>query len=485
MKHLDTFLVTHPDISREWHPIKNGKLGPQDVSAGSKKKVWWRCPVSPDHEWESIVYTRHNGCGCPCCRNLKLVESNSLAILCPELAEQWNQVKNGKLTPRDVTSGSSEKVWWKCQYGHEWQAVIIHRHRGNGCPYCSGRKTTNLTCLATVRPDIALQWHPTKNGYLTPKDVSSNSNKKVWWKCSVNIDHEWRATVNDRSNNHGCPCCSGRKAVKSNSLATTHPKLVEEWHPTKNGKLNPDMIRFGSKKKIWWKCSVADDHEWEDSVSHRTAAGRKCPCCSGKKVVLSNCLATKNPELAKQWYKTKNILTPYQVTVCSVKKIWWVCDKGHEWKATVSGRTNGNGCPICKMSRGEKKISQVLADLRIEYTRWYKFPSCKHINPLPFDFVIQYGKQKLAIEYNGSQHYIPTGFGSKNKNAATENFQNIVRNDEIKRVWCEKNNVPFLVIPYWEKKNIESIILGFLNKINDESLGDKIVGDWNEYLPDV
>ena len=65
--------------------------------------------------------------------------------------------------------------------------------------------------LAVLHPDVAAQWHPTKNGDLTPYDVTPGSGKKVWWKCEKG--HEWDATVGDRTRGRGCPHCykEGRK----------------------------------------------------------------------------------------------------------------------------------------------------------------------------------------------------------------------------------------------------------------------------------
>lgn len=41
--------------------------------------------------------------------------------------------------------------------------------------------------LANIYPDIALEWHPTRNGELTPYGVSAKSGKKVWWHCSEGV----------------------------------------------------------------------------------------------------------------------------------------------------------------------------------------------------------------------------------------------------------------------------------------------------------
>ncbi|WP_422851061.1 zinc-ribbon domain-containing protein [Bacillus thuringiensis] len=73
-----------------------------------------------------------------------------------------------------------KKVWWKCEERHEWEAPIWNRHKGRGCPYCSNKKISIDNCLATLNPGIVKQWHPTKNGTLTPYDVVVGSYKKVW-----------------------------------------------------------------------------------------------------------------------------------------------------------------------------------------------------------------------------------------------------------------------------------------------------------------
>ena len=59
------------------------------------------------------------------------------------------------------------------------------------------------------------EWHPTKNGDLTAKDITQGSVKKVWWLCSKDDDHDWQSTVNNRTNGTGCPVCLGRKVSKA------------------------------------------------------------------------------------------------------------------------------------------------------------------------------------------------------------------------------------------------------------------------------
>ena len=110
-----------------------------------------------------------------------------------------------------------------------------------------------------MNPELAKEWHPTKNGDLNPEKVGPGSNKKVWWKCEKGGDHEWKTSVVHRTNGTGCPVCANKKIVVSNSLTTLNPELAKEWHSTQNGGLTTDEVGTGSNNKVWWKCSNVTD----------------------------------------------------------------------------------------------------------------------------------------------------------------------------------------------------------------------------------
>jgi len=207
-------------------------------------------------------------------------KGKSLADLYPNLVKEWHLTKNGDLTPFDVMPGSEKKVWWKCPNGddHEWVTRISHRVKG-GCPICSHRKIVKSNCLATTHPNLLKELHPDKNNNLNIYSIGAGSHQKVWWKCPKGDDHEWQAPVYSRTLGKGCPVCSNTLIVKSNCLATTHPKLLKEWHPIKNIKLTPYEIGAGSEKKVWWKCTKGDDHEWKANINSRSS-GRDCPYCT-------------------------------------------------------------------------------------------------------------------------------------------------------------------------------------------------------------
>ena len=341
----------NPNLAREWHPVKNGRIKPEQIYSNSGQKFWWQCTKHQEHEWEALVYARNNGTGCPYCAGRKVLPGyNDLVTTNPELEKEWHPTLNSNLTPEKVTVSSGKKVWWQCDKKHEWKTTISSRSQGSGCPFCYGRHAIEgETDLATVNPALAKEWHPTLNGEATPTCFTSGSTKKVWWQCNKHQDHQWEAIVGNRNIGLGCPYCSNRKVLPSyNDLATTNPKLAREWHPTLNGNLTPFNVFAGSSKKVWWQCDKHNEHYWKSAIGGRNSK-KKCPYCSNRKILIGyNDLATTNPDLAKEWHTNKNGgLTPALVTGGSNKIVWWQCDKKHEWSAMVNSRNSGCGCPYC------------------------------------------------------------------------------------------------------------------------------------------
>ena len=221
--------MINPKLSKQWHPDKNGKLTPDKVTPGTKRKAWWKCEKG--HEWQATISSRNRGVGCPFCTGKKTLPEKSLAALKPELAKQWHPTKNGTLLPTDVTTGSNKLVWWKCEKGHEWQTVIAHRKYSSICPVCREIKRKKVNSLLVVNPGISREWHPIKNGYLTPLDVTPNSKKKVWWLCEN--QHEWQAIIKNRNQGTQCPYCY-RNKIKAAKLKEKR-KEVYLYYSEKNG----------------------------------------------------------------------------------------------------------------------------------------------------------------------------------------------------------------------------------------------------------
>ncbi len=264
-----------------------------------------------------------------------------------ELLEQWVVDTNLPITPTCICHGSKRKVWWQCEKGHRWQAAVYTRTGGGtGCPVCTGKVAqSGENDMATLFPDLICQWHPTRNSNIDPARVLPGSHRMVWWICEKG--HEWRAQVKSRVVGCGCPVCANREIHSNeNDLASQYPVLAAQWDMDKNGNLTPDSVVPGTRRKVWWICKKG--HKWQATVASRVS-GSGCPVCSGKTVLPGeNDLASQFPVIAAQWNSEKNgKLSPQQVTPNSNRKVWWRCEKGHDYEAAVAARTRGSECPYC------------------------------------------------------------------------------------------------------------------------------------------
>ena len=319
---INDLMTTHPSLAAEafgWDPTM--------VNPGSNQVKTWKCQASA-HVWKSAISNRtRRGDGCPVCSGRKVVSGeNDLATLYPDLAREavdWEPSKSLRF--------ANKRVAWECKKGHMWSATTSSRIAGSGCPYCAGQKVIRgLNDLATLNPELGAEadgWNPTT--------LMSQSNRKVGWRCSQG--HKWEASVASRTNDTGCPYCSGNLvSVGFNDLATTHPDIAAEadgW--------DPRTVSKGSIAKKLWLCSSG--HLYEATPNNR-CNGKGCPVCIGHKVQIGfNDLATTNPGLAAEadgW-------DPTTLTQGSNKKVGWKCTFGHQWIAQIASRSDGVGCPIC------------------------------------------------------------------------------------------------------------------------------------------
>lgn len=195
---------------------------------------------------------------------------HSLMSKYPDVCSEWDYEKNYPLTPKNFLPFSHRKVWWKCVLGHEYQAVIAIKTAGKKCQKCN--------TLQVLFSEIASEWHPYKNGDLTPDQVTKNSRKRVWWRCKSNNGHEWQATIDNRSRGTRCPYCAGSYATPSHNLKVVAPDLCNEWHPNKNLSSVPENYLPNSNKIVWWSCKQNPQHEWQDMINRRRN-GKGCPFC--------------------------------------------------------------------------------------------------------------------------------------------------------------------------------------------------------------
>ncbi len=267
---------------------------------------------------------------------------DSLLAKFPDFAAEADGWDASKVAP-----GSNRKLRWKCERGHQWEAVVANRTKfGTRCPYCSGRYAiAGVNDLATTHPELALQ----ADGW-DPSTVGAGSGLKLGWKCERG--HQWKTAVEMRARrSSGCPFCYGRVLIPGETdLATTHPHIAAQadgWDPTK--------VMAGTNKKLPWICNLG--HRWTTMPIHRLN-GTDCPFCLNRKLLVGyNDLATTHPHIAAQadgW-------DPKSVFSGSGKIQNWRCHREHTWRTSCNSRTSHGelGCPYC----GNQKVWPGFNDL--------------------------------------------------------------------------------------------------------------------------
>lgn len=294
------------------------------------------------------------------------------------------------------------------------------------------------------------EWDNEKNNALTPHDVTYAKNTKVYWKCDKG--HSWEAIIYSRTgkNNTGCPYCSNKKVlVGYNDLATTNPELLKEWDYEKNKLITPYNITYGYKKKVFWKCGL--EHSWDATLTHRFR-GDGCPYCSGHRVLEGfNDLASKKPELLKDWDYDKNNILPTEVSSKSGKRVHWKCSEcDYNWITSIAHRSNGSGCKKCSenmfVSFGEKAVFYYISKyLKTEIKENIKIPNTKN---LEIDIYIP--SIRVGIEFDGYRHK--------------------VERDKLKNKICKENNIKLIRLRCWELPDLKDSSIDYIYQRGDNEL---------------
>lgn len=336
----ESLLVQFPVIVEEFDYTKN-KTTPDKIKHGSHNSVWWKCKTC-GHEWQATVASRtRQNKGCPACKNRVVTATNNLQTVRPDLAEEFDCIKNDT-TPDRVMAGSQKRVWWKCKTcGHEWQAYISLRHHQNsGCPQCSKHRRTSfpeqalfyyikhyfsdainndksfgfeldiyIPSINTAIEYDGTAWHKdrahqdmTKNTLCKKNSVrlirirelgldSIQDCEEIYIKSHpTNLDLE--ATITyviqtllgkellqpvNVSKDLACIEQQVMKHSMKNSLESLYPDIAQEFISEKNG-ITPDKVAAQSSKKYWWKCKKCN-REYVQVVNMRTLRGSNCTYC--------------------------------------------------------------------------------------------------------------------------------------------------------------------------------------------------------------
>lgn len=299
---------------------------------------------------------------CSICSGQRIVPGyNSLGDVMPHFALEWDQEANVALTPYMIGPGSNRKVAWRDKLGHPYEAYVTNRTvHGTGCPFCASKAVlAGHNDLATTHPDLAALWDYEANGDLRPTGVSAgNSATVVHLRCPAG--HQFTRTPAKLVGAGGrCQKCQGKILIPgTNDLAAVRPDVAAWWDWTKNGLLTPNQIKAGSETPVWWMCP--DGHAFETTPAYMCGQKKPtCPADTGRLLVPGeNDLATKEPDLVKDWDYERNGSAPDAVVPGAGPRSW-ICKHGHTQIASVVNRRRAGGCTRCppeeRVAAGQRK----------------------------------------------------------------------------------------------------------------------------------
>lgn len=297
--------------------------------------------------------------------------------------------------------------------------------------------------------------------------IYQGSHKKILTQCNI-CTGIWEPTPTHLlTRDKNCPYCAGKKIlVGFNDLKTKRPDLAIEWDYTRNGDLTPEDVTVGTNTRVWWICSKCGN-PYDATVGNRSY-GYGCPYCENLKIKAGfNDLATLNPCLVSEWNYNKNDILPTEVAPSAKRKVWWECEYGHEWEASINSRSRGVGCPTCA---NEKSASYLQIKVQTYISEKYKFKilhendctldcrSPKTKKKLKYDNEVIIGNKRLIIEVMGLQHYYANNTfhtklaKSKNK-TPNEVLDELQWRDEYKKQYALNNGYYYIAIPFNTERN--------------------------------
>lgn len=347
-----------PEIAREWHPYKNGNRRPSDILAGSRDTVWWLGGCG--HEWPATVKNRvTNRTGCPDCYRTTQVSFSEKAVFYYVSQCFGDAVQNAH--PEGLDLGKFELDIWvpSINTAIEFDGYYWHNKSPERDTAKDKACESNGIRLFRIRESACVEYGDTTAHVITLDGAGSSALDAAINSLLCELGRGDTLDVDTKRDT--IPIMALVKTSRSErSLQEVRPKIAEQWHPTLNGDLTPDMFSYGSNHRAWWVCPKG--HEPYQALIAARSRGCGCPLCKNESIRVSkltprpgHSLAERFPDIAKEWHPTKNgNLTPENVSYGSRSyMIWWMCPMGHDdYQMLPNSRTaSGRGCPECGRRR--------------------------------------------------------------------------------------------------------------------------------------
>lgn len=266
------------------------------------------------------------------------------------------------------------------------------------------------------------------------------------WAC--NKGHKWKTCLNEiRNKKHWCPVCARNKKLTieiCNKIAATHcgDCLSNKY--------------INAKTRMKWKC--AKGHTWFAVADKIINRGDWCHKCAYKN--MSQTMLLKDGiVLAKIISEKHNGKCLSKMYLGNNKKLIFVCNNGHKFKSTLTHiKDHGRWCPQCSFGKTQNKITAIIRELLNTdiLTKFKDFAWLKTKNNGKLELDIFVPKYKLAIEYDGEQHFMPVCFGGISEKKAKHNFETQKIRDESKnkKIRRHKNDIKYFIRIGYKDKDI-------------------------------
>lgn len=314
-----------------------------------------------------------------------------------------------------------------------------------GCYYCGREKTENAHKIK-LNKDYDKKLCESKN-FKYIDTIRENGKIVIIFICNNHIElgEQHMPKYNMERDIKGCKYCSG--------------KQLPSWYILKkSSELNPNIILLEPYKNLTSriKCFCTKHNTNTNKTMKHILQGQGCYYCGIEKLSKSSYLSL-NEFQKRVSEKSKNVIAlEYNGSHQKAKFKCKLCE--FEWESNATSMiTTGKQCPRCmNYYNGEHRISTLLDKWGIEYQEQFRFPECRDIRPLPFDFYLLYNN--VCIEFDGQQHFIQRNGWTK--------LEEIKKHDKIKDMFCKNNNIDLIRIPYWEQDDIEYYLFDKLVSYN-------------------
>lgn len=271
--------------------------------------------------------------------------------------------------------------------------------------------------------------HGDKYDYSNSKYINAKTTVKII--CPIHGEFEQIPRNHIRGQN--CQKCSGVYMDKN--------YFIEKSKSLHGDKYDYSLVNYTTQlTKIQIICPI---HGMFEQKPKDHLLGKGCIKCSGKNKTTDD-LIKEFSEINNHQYNYSKVIYKDAKT-----KVEIICDKHGAFEQTPNAHLRGQGCPICRESKGEKEIRNYLINKKISFIPQHKFSDCKNLKELPFDFYLP--DYNTCVEFNGEQHFKPIKyFGGVDK------FKKVQINDFIKFNYCKSNKINLIIIN--NIKNIKTLL---------------------------